>query len=250
MKPQIEITPLEWDIIETYLDLNDDMEKALMYESELKKIPNIEQKIEEVKNIREEIEDSIRQSKIKEFHKHVARNEKDSSVKNIANNKTQSKTIWYAIAAALLVLFGIFWMMDNTTPSEKIFADNFKPDIGLPLKMGTENSYGFYEGMVDYKQENYKEAILKWNVLLKKNPENDTLNYFLGVAYLALGEADSSLEYLQNQELFQDGMFKEDAAYYAALAKIKVGELKEAKMLLTKNVSERNEKLLNVLKKL
>ena len=247
MKPQIEITPLEWDIIETYLDLNDDMEKALLYESELKKIPNIEQKIEKVKNIRENIEDSIIQSKIKKFHEHVSVDEKDSNVKDIANNKSQSKTIWYAIAAALLVLFGIFWMMNNSTPSEKIFAENFKPDIGLPLKMGSSVSYSFYEGMVDYKQENYNEAISKWDVLLKADPENDTLNYFMGVANLAQGNTSKSLEYLENQEKFQKGIFKDDAGYYAALAKIKKGKFDEAKALLKNNPSERSTKLLKEL---
>ena len=247
MKPQIEITPLEWDTIETYLDHNDVSEKDPLLNEKLAQIPDVNNKIEQVKIIREEIENSIRQSKIKEFHEHVSVDEKDSRIKNIANQKKQSKTIWYAIAAALIVLFGVFWMMDNTTPSEKIFAKNFKPDIGLPLKMGSTNSYSFYEGMVNYKQENYKEAIIKWDVLLKVNPENDTLNYFMGVANLALGNADKSLEYLQNQEHFKEGVFREDAAYYAALAKIKEGEFEEAKVFLKNNPSDRNIKLLKVL---
>ena len=249
MKSEIEISPYEWETIESYLDQILVLKEESFLSEKMNQIPNINEKIAYVKQVREEIEDSIRHSKIKEFHNHIS-DEKDSEIKIPARKRIKSSAIWYSAAAMLLVLFGIFWMMDKGNSSEKIFAENFKPDIGLPLKMGAENSYGFYEGMVDYKQENYKEAILKWNVLLKKNPENDTLNYFLGVAHLALGEADSSLEYLQNQELFRDGMFKEDAAYYAALAKIKKGKLEEAKVLLTKNVSERNEKLLYVLKNL
>jgi tetratricopeptide (TPR) repeat protein len=140
--------------------------------------------------------------------------------------------------------------MKSNSPFEKIFAENFKPDIGLPLKMNTENAHGFYEGMLDYKQENYKEAIEKWQVLLKTTPENDTLNYYLGVAHLALGKAAKSLEYLESQERFRQGIFKEDAAWYAALAKIKEGKPEEAGLLLQKYPSKRNSNLLNELNEL
>ncbi len=248
MKSQIDISPLEWDFIETYLNLKETSEKEAFHKEKLSQIQNLEEKIEHVKKVAEEIEDSIRESKIKEFHNQLSKDEENSNVKIIATHKSNSKFIWYSIAAVMVVLIGIFWMMNNSNTPEKIFAKNFKPDIGLPLKMGTTNSNGFYEGMVDYKQGNYKSAIYQWQVLWKANPANDTLNYFLGVANLAQGDAPKSLEYLENQEHFQLGIFKEDALYYAALAKIKEGKFEEAKVLLIKIPSKRNTKLLTVLK--
>lgn len=247
MKSPINTTSEEWHQIEAYLDQENVSERLQLMNEELSQIPNLTQKIEEVKKVREEIENSIKQSKIKEFHKDIQIGENDLNSKNLSNKNTKSNAIWYAIAALLLVLLGLFWMMDNSNPSEKIFAENFKPDIGLPLKMSATDNPEFYEGMVDYKQENYKEAIAKWEVLIKDNSENDTLNYFLGVANLALGNADISLKFLQNEARFQQGIFKEDAAYYTALAKIKKGEFKEAKTLLKKYPSDRNTKLLNLL---
>ncbi|NGX84455.1 hypothetical protein [Aequorivita sp. KMM 9714] len=247
MKTQIEITQVEWDMIETYLDRENDLNKHSISE-EIKQIPDFEQKIEHIKKVREEIEDSIRRSKMNDFHKHVNETE-DSKVKSLSSPKTKSYTMWYSAAAILILLFGIFWMLDSNNTAEKIFAENFKPDIGLPLKMGNADSYEFYEGMLDYKQENYKKAISKWEVLLKDNPENDTLNYFLGVANLALGDASESLKYLTNQERFQEGMFKEEAAYYTALAKIKEGKIEEAKNLLKNTPSIQNTKLLRQLEK-
>lgn len=248
MKSQIYILPEEWHFIETYLDQKDDLRKLALNEK-LNQITNFEQKIEYVAKIREEIEGTIRQSKIKEFHKHISEDEDDSDFNKTASKRINSKTIWFTAAAMLVVLFGIFWMMDSSSTSEEIFAKNFKPDVGLPLKMGTVATYGFYEGMLDYKQENYKEAIAKWQILLEENPDSDTLNYFLGVANLALGNADESLEYLQNQERFQQGMFKEDAAFYAALAKIKEGKYEEAKVFLKNNPSNTNTNLLKELEK-
>lgn len=247
MLSPINITSEEWHMIEAYLDQKVVSKETPLINEELTQIPNVIQKIVEVKRVREEIEDSILQSKIRGFHKQVEIDEEDSGIRILSSKKTKSKFIWFSMVAVVLVLFGIFWMLDNTTPAEKIFAKNFQPDIGLPLKMNTVNTYEFYEGMLDYKQGNYKDAIAKWQVLLIANPENDSLNYFLGVSNMALGNSKKSLEYLQNQERFQQGIFKEDAAFYAALAKIKEGEFAEAKVFLKNNPSPRNTNLLKEL---
>ncbi len=249
MNPEIFISPEEWDIIESYLDVPDTPERENSWNAKLSSIPDSAKKIEHVKKIRKQIERSIRKSKIKEFHTHISKEENTKSEGGVSEKNKNSKLLWYALAAIFVGLFGIFWMMDRT-PAEKIFAENFKPDIGLPLKMGTPNNVGFYEGMVEYKQGNYKNAIAQWKVLWKDNPKNDTLNYFLGVANLAQGNAKKSLEYLENQERFHQTIFNEDAAYYAALAKIKEGKFEEAKMFLKNNSSDRNTKLLQVLQAL
>ena len=243
------ITPEEWDLIETWMDQKGAPGEAPLLKEKLLQIKNVLQKIEHVKKIREEIEDSIRQSKIKEFHKSISIDEKNSGIKNTVNKKIHSKAVWLTIAAALAILFGISWMMDKNNKSDKLFAENFKPDIGLPLKMSNASAYEFYEGMLDYKQENYNEAIAKWQVLLEAKPENDTLNYFLGVANLTLGNAAKSLEYLQDHKRFQQGIFKADAAWYAALANIKEGKFEKAKVFLNNNPSARNKKLLKELGK-
>jgi hypothetical protein len=260
------ITSEEWNDIETWLDHNGAQGQAPLLNEKLTQIPNFARKIECVKKTREEIEDSIRQSRIKAFHHdipvspvspdgpdspdsylNVSVVEKVSGIKNIANKKIKPYTFWYAGAAVLAALLGIFWMMKISSTSEKIFATYFKPDIGLPLIMGTTNAYDFYEGMLDYKQENYMMAIEKWQILLEAKPENDTLNYFLGVANLAMGNAAKSSEFLENQERFRQGIFKEDASWYAALAKIKEGKLDEARVFLQKYPSKRNTALLNEL---
>jgi tetratricopeptide (TPR) repeat protein len=142
----------------------------------------------------------------------------------------------------------MYWLMGKNS-SERIFAENFKPDVGLPLKMDNASAHAFYEGMLDYKQENYEGAIEKWQVLLWEKPQNDTLNYFLGVSHLALGNAAKAIEYLENQERYRQSIFKDDAAWYTALAKIKEGGLEEARGFLQKYPSTRNAKLLDELNK-
>ncbi|QAA82653.1 tetratricopeptide repeat protein [Aequorivita sp. H23M31] len=235
----------EWNAIETYLEKNEAGEVTAHLKQSLDQIPNLDEKIKYVKETREDIEDCIRMSKIKEFQTEVDVDEEVTRKPKI--KRLKMSVFFYSVAATLIVLFGIFWMLNTKTPGEKIFAENFKPDIGLPLKMSTIGNYGFYEGMLDYKQENYKEAIAKWNTILPAKPHNDTLNYFLGVANLALGNTVESLEYLRNQELYKGGMFEQEAAYYAALAEIKDGNFKKAEILLRNNPSPDNDKLLKQL---
>ncbi|MEM0518047.1 tetratricopeptide repeat protein [Aequorivita flava] len=249
MKSPIEINSLEWDIIETYLDQKNVSEEALLSDKKLNQISNLSEKIAHVKQVRIAIEDSIRQSKIKEFHEHISADQKGLYIQKGAAKKTKSTTIWYSIAAVLVVLFGIFWLLQNTNSPEKIFAAHFEADPGLRTVMGTTNNYSFYEGMVVYKREEYKEAINWWQKLLPEKANNDTLNYFLGVAYLAEGNAEKSLDYLEPSSKFNEGIFKEDAAYYTALAKIKLGQMEAAKQLLKQHPSERNNKLLKALNK-
>ena len=247
MNALFHISPEEWELIESWLDQTEVPDEGPLLDEQLAQISNVSEKIAHIKKVREEIEDSIRQSKIKEFHNHISADEEPSDTKTIANKRIKPNTYWYAAAAVLIVFFGFFWMIDRSKTSEKIFANNFKPDIGLPLRMNTASANGFYEGMLDYKQEKYEEAITKWQFLLKDNPQSDTLNYFLGVANLALGDAAKALEYIENQDRFHQGIFKEDAAYYAALAKIKEGKFREAKAFLKLYPSNRNTQLMNEL---
>lgn len=247
MNSNIHITPEEWDIIESYLDQNGIEDETSVLKQKLNKIQNSEEKVKYVLELREVIEDSIRQSKIKDFHQQIPNSEKSEIV---LQTKSKSYAIWYSIAAAVILFIGLFWVFKEDNTSEKIFASYFKPDIGLPLNMGTNNEYDFYDGMLDYKQGNYSKAIEKWQLLFDKSPNNDTLNYFLGVTYLAEGNAPKSFEYLEPIKKFDSSIFNEDSIYYVALANIKVGKIEAAKRLLKEHPSTRNNLLLQELKEL
>jgi hypothetical protein len=244
MNSPMNISPEEWELIDSFLENNDFPDELAILNNGLTSIPNIKEKIEYIKTINEEIEDCIRKSKIKEFHNQVPNSTGSAQSKIVSFSKFNNRTIWYSIAASIAVIIGIFWLFKTNDAPEKLFAKHFKPDIGLPLKMSPTNDYDFYEGMVDYKQENYREAITKWEILWMDNPESDTLNYFLGVAHLALGNAVQSLKYLENQNRFQTSIFKDEANYYAALANIKKGNYEAAKSLLENNPTVRNSNLL------
>src|SRR5690606_23244373 len=107
------------------------------------------------------------------------------------------------------------------TPNQKLYAEFFVPDPGLPTTMSSTNNYTFFDAMVNYKQGDYKTAIKKWETLEAANTENDTLIYFLGVAHLAKGNTEDAISYLEKSKDFKDSVFKNDAYYYLGMAHLK-----------------------------
>lgn len=234
------ISQEEWDLIEQFLEEENNNVADTVLRAKVFSIPNAQAKIEYVKSFCEDLENVIRHQKLEEFHNSLPEKEL-SDLRRFRTRKSQ--VFWISAAAILIVLIGTLWMMDYRNPAEIQFRKHFKPDVGLPLKMSSESNK-FDEGMVDYQQKNYQKAVEKWEELYNNKPTNDTLNYFLGVANLALGDAQEALRYLETQDIFTNGSFQSLAAYYAALAYLKKGDMEQAKIMLQKHPSKENNRLL------
>jgi len=252
LKKNPDISQEEFESIENYLNNNLSLDEKIAFEKLIQKAPSLANKIEEVKQLLLGIESAVLKNNLDNFHEElhpVRKIQSETFDASESPKKSKNMAIFYSIAAAIIIIFGIFWFMKDAKSPEKLFAKYFTPDPGLPTVMSTTSDYSFYEGMVDYKRKEYNVAIEKWKKLIPEKQNNDTLDYFLGVAYLAEGDAETSLEYLEPVQKFSNGIFKEDAYYYAALAKLKTGELEEAKKLLEENPSEKNTSLLRRLPK-
>ena len=151
---------------------------------------------------------------------------------------------WYAVAASVALAVGIWHFGFRQTPEEKLFATYFVPATGLVTPMKSTDDYVLYDAMVDYKRENYRSAIAKWKPLLQQRPENDTLNYFVGVAYLATGNAGESLPYLERTTTVAESIFIDEAWFYLGMARMKTGDTEQAKSALEKSSLERSKAVL------
>ncbi len=212
----------EFERIERYLTGRMDDNEKPDFEASLKTDPRLRKQTEEVRALLHAIEEKKLREKLDDFHEELtAGNRRVISVRPFLK---------YAIAASIALLIGLgVWLLSvRKTPDEKLFSQYFKPDPGLVTPMSTTPDYEFYRGMVDYKQGKYKPAIRRWRPLIEQKPKNDTLNFYLGVAWLAQGENKKAIVYLSKAVKYPNSTFINEAWYYLGLALLKEGHSEKA----------------------
>jgi tetratricopeptide (TPR) repeat protein len=137
----------------------------------------------------------------------------------------------YLIAASFLLLVALagWWFIFQPSEHEKLFAKHFVADPGLITPMSAGNNFIFYDGMVNYKSGEYARAISKWENLLVGNPSNDTINYFIGVAYLAKNQPTQAIVYFEVVTGIPESAFIDETWFYLGLANLKKGYLHQAR---------------------
>ena len=233
MKDNSKISKELLEIIERYI--NGTMtSKELKDFNQLLELDNeFKTKVEDVKTMLTGIETQALKEKLNEFHKDIPKTIVENTPKTKVRFLNFSKI---SIAAAIIIAVGSIWFF-NTSKNEKIYANFFKPDPGLPTTMSATNNFDFYDAMVNYKHGDYTIAIDKWQVLQERKPDNDTLNYFLGVAHLANKNVTDAIPYLERSiEAQDDFTFLDEAYLYLGLAYLKEGNIELAKKHL--NTSE------------
>ena len=203
-------------------------------------------KVEDIKTMLLGIENQSLKEQLDEFHKDLPKTKvkkpKDKKVRYLYYSK-------FAAAAALIIAVGSIWFF-STPQNEKLYTKHFKPDPGLPTTMSSTDNFEFYDGMVSYKHGDYDIAIEKWKTLNETNPENDTLNYFLGVAFLANKNVPDAIPYLENAADAEDNFaFLNDAYYYLGLAYMKEGNIELAKKNLSLSETDTSKLIFSKLTK-
>ena len=238
-------TQEEFERIERYLDGLMDQEEQSAFEASLKTDSILNQQFEEVRLLRLAIEEQSLRNKLNDFHEEIISEDAGSQT-----NGVKTKTIFaykaIAIAASLALLMGFgYWLLfGQQSANERLYAEYFKPDPGLLTPMSTTTEYDFYRGMVDYKQEKYGEAINRWKPLAEQKPENDTLNFYLGVSFLAKDETDEAIAYLSKAVRVPSSTFIDEAWYYLGMAQLKEGQSEEAIQAFRKSKLENSRLIL------
>ncbi len=242
MATEHHINQEDFESIEKYVSGKLSNNELIDFEKKLIAEPLLQQNVEEHKIMVNAIEKQSLKNKLDDFHRGIDKNRSD-----IKTLKKPSYIQKYVIAASIAILIGIggFWYSTNLNTNQKIYATYFKPDPGLPTVMGTSNNYHFYDAMVNYKQGNYVTAIEKWEKLLITKPQNDTLNYFLGVAQLADKNQVKAILYLQ--KVSDKSIFIDDTHFYLGLSYLKNSELEKAKQSFEKSKNQKSLEILSIL---
>lgn len=242
MKDNSKITPELLETVEHYYNGSLKPEQRIPFEQELEKDPDFKLLVEDIRTTLLGIESQALKEQLDEFHKDIVR----PQPKNKSSKPRFLNVISIGIAATIVLAIGLFWMNRGRT-SERLYDTYFKVDPGLPTTMSTTDNYVFYDGMVNYKQGDYNKAITKWKTLEQNSPDNDTLNYFLGVAQMANDNATAALPYLNKTIEKPESVFIEDAYYFLGLAYLKTNNPEKAKMMFQKSKMEKGKEILEKL---
>jgi hypothetical protein len=143
---------------------------------------------------------------------------------------TWSRSLKYAAVVAV-VAAGAIWWFTRAPLHERVFADHFTPDPGLPVEMSASNDPAFHDAMIAYKLADHKEALEKWAPLLKVDPANDTLRFYSANAALALGDAARAIPLFKALAAEPSSAFRDRSRWYLFLAHVRMGQLSEAEAL-------------------
>ncbi len=168
----------------------------------------------------------------------VARMLKVIAAEEVSSRHGASDHAWkqymkYAAAAAI-VLSGLLWVL-RPSAGERLFAEHYAADPGLPVAMSATDDPAFADAMVSYKEGKYAEARAKWSPLLQAEPMNDTLRYYMASASLALYDADAAIPLLEGLSTDRSSVFHAKSQWFLFLAYVKCDDASKARAMALDN---------------
>jgi len=136
----------------------------------------------------------------------------------------------YAAVLAVVLTAGL-WFALRPSANERLFAEHFTADPGLPVAMSATDDPAFADAMVSYKECKYAEARAKWAPLLQQEPMNDTLRYYIASAWLAEGDVPAAIPMLEALAMEPASVFQTRANWFLLLAYVHTGEFAKAKAI-------------------
>jgi tetratricopeptide (TPR) repeat protein len=246
MSDQHLIPQEQWEEIERFLlhemtsDEEERFRERMLLDSDLKKAT------EEMKLLSIGVQEAYLENKLDHFHKEIIPN----SAEKKRNGKLLSIRRWLVAASIVFVLIiSGYFFFGRKNKNAELYAEFFKPDPGLVSAMGSSPNYQFERGMIDYKTGNYEAAIKTWEGLLVAKPNSDTLNYFLGSAYLANKKTDEAISFFEKITALPAGSFTSDAYWYLGLSYLKQGKTNKAVEYIQKSGNPQREAILKTINK-
>ena len=243
MNRDIEISQEEFQVFEQYiLAQMPDVEKVA-FAKRLSSDPEFQNKFETVRLLLVGVQEAALKNRLEVFHNNLI-----SSAKNpVQTSRKLFLVKRWLVAASIIVIagFGVLLLMNRNSKEEKLFAAYYKPDPGLISAMSsTSDNYLFDRAMIDYKVGDYDAALKTWESMLVAKPENDTLDYFIGSAYLAKEKNELALTHFQKVIANVNSYFLNDARWYTGLLLLKEDRINEAIPFIEKSEHHDKESLL------
>lgn len=248
MNHRNEISEVVFDKIERYLCNDMASEEREEFREMIRNDPKLKDQVHEFKTLIEGIEAQSLKEKLDDFHWYNHDNEVTESPHNPKTFRFYYKTIAVAASIVLLLGIGVYWFQYQNNPAA-LYNTYFSPDPGLPTVMGSSDNFEFYDAMVNYKYGDYSMALGKWEEQLEVKPNNDTLNYFVGVAKMALNDTKSAIPNLEMVVQQPSSPFYNEALFYLGLAYLKNEDMDNALKQLRESELKASQDLISELEK-
>jgi tetratricopeptide (TPR) repeat protein len=215
-----ELNEYEFDRLERYVLGKMSPEERAAFAKEIEGNPALREEVNAMKEMILAIEVGAFRDSLSEIHDSLG--EERMETRN-------RKSLWYGMAASLAILIGIsvwFYFIREEEGAGDLYAQYAYTDPGLPVPMSASSTYSFYDGMVDFKMEAYGKAAEKWSPLLRKNPDNDTLQYYLASALFQEGNLEEARSYFSKVLAQPESKFRDKAQYMEVLIDLREGNYK------------------------
>lgn len=138
---------------------------------------------------------------------------------------------WMKYAAVFAVILGVGTYLITSKSTKNYYKTYADSDPGLPVFMSIEKRV-LDQWMLTYKDQNYPKALKTGIELLKENPTNDTIQYYIGVIQLELNHPMQAELYFSKINT-QKSVFSEQTTWLKAICSISTDKVKAKKMLET-----------------
>ena len=135
----------------------------------------------------------------------------------------------YAASIALLFSMAIWWFA-RPPINERLYAEHFTPEPGLPVTMGATDDPAFADAMVYYKEGRYAEASERWMPLLEREPANDTLLFYTAMVDMVADDGARAMAKLSTVAQ-RPSIFQSRARWYLFLLNVEQGSIQDARAL-------------------
>ena len=214
---------LEFD---EYLQGEMTVEDQLAFEQQLKEQPDLAMAFETYKELHLHLENKFGQAdELNAFKKNL----KGISKEHLKKSKPKVvnfKPWYYVVAASVAVLFGLFFLNQNSDPT---FEDYNQPETAFFTERGNADA-NLKLAQDAFNAKRYKEAIPLFEIILKTNKSAE-IQFFYGMALLEenrLPEAETIFITLKKG----NSIYKNKAIWSLALTKLKQKDYKACKELL------------------
>ncbi|WP_248724298.1 CDC27 family protein [Seonamhaeicola sp. ML3] len=144
---------------------------------------------------------------------------KDEAVSESKSKPKVFKLFKYAIAASIVLLFGIFTFQQFSTPAYSDFADHDT----ISLMMRGEQNSKLKDAENAFNSKEFENALALFNEIYKDDTSNSEIQYYIAITLIETNQynkAEELLEILRKS----NSAYKHKATWYLALSKLKQKE--------------------------